>query len=254
MIRRLVPASVLAVFLIASCGPLRRPQPITETTRTSYEMITGLRQKRLQTAAFLIDLRVNNAGEKYSVTTELYFAGDSIGLYGRGYLGKGTFKGQIINDVAMVYFSSSNEYYSSPLTDAQVLEVECATPGEALLSVLSLLAGKATFPDNAGVIYPSRQDIRFQSGRFDRTVRVDDEGFPESEKFIDAPCGDSIVINYYMHSREFPFYQVTDMLYYNTRYDFRARGFIREQKYNIDLPERKFSVDVPPDAVRLESL
>jgi hypothetical protein len=202
----------------------------------------------------LIDLRIDNSGEKYSMTTELYFTGDSVGLYGRGYLGKGAFKGQIIQDMAMVYFSSSNEYYTSSLSAPEARGAECAAPGEVLLSVLSLLGGKIGIPESEGAIYPSRRQLRFKTGRFDRTVRINDKGFPESEKFIDAACGDSIVINYYMHSREFPFYQVTDLLYYSARYEFRARGFIREQKYNIDIPERKFMVDIPPDAERLESL
>jgi len=248
---RPISALVFLVILVISCAP---PPPISDATRSSYELISAMRQERFRSAAFLIDLRVNNSGERYSVTTELYFSGDSVGLYGRGYLGKGAFKGRIIEDVATIYFSSSNEYYSSPLSDAGGIETGCATPGEALLSVLALLAGKGAIPDGGGIVYPSRQELRFMSGRFERTVRINDKGFPESEKFIDAACGDSIVINYYMHSREFPFYHVTDMLYYSTRYDFRARGFIREQKYNIDIPGRKFTIDMPPDAVRLESL
>jgi DNA-dependent RNA polymerase auxiliary subunit epsilon len=57
-----------------------------------------------------------------------------------------------------------------------------------------------------------------------------------------------------MFSREFPFYRTTALLYYNWQKDFRVRGFIREQQYNIDIPVKKFTVDIPASAKRLDSL
>lgn len=213
-----------------------------------------MRRDQFQSAAFLIDLRIDDSGKKYSVTTELYFSGDSIGIYGRGYLGKGTFKGNVIDDVAMVYFSSTDEYYTAPLTDRGDVGVGCDAPGEVFLSVLSLLAGKEAVRKSDKIVYPSDHDLEFVTGRFDRTVQVKGDGFPESEKFIDSACGDSIVFDYYMFSREFPFYRTTALLYYNWQKDFRVRGFIREQQYNIDIPVKKFTVEIPASAKRLDSL
>ena len=74
-----------------------------------------MRARQFQSAAYLIDLRINDNGRKFSVSTELYFSGDSIGFYGRGYLGKGAFKGNVINDIVTVYFKSRNEYFTAPL-------------------------------------------------------------------------------------------------------------------------------------------
>jgi hypothetical protein len=251
MDRRLFGIIVVLLILVSSCAP---PPPIGKTTLSNYRLITTMRRDQFRSAAFLIDLRVDDSGKKYSVTTELYFSGDSIGIYGRGYLGKGTFKGNIIDDVAMVYFSSADEYYTAPLTERGDVGVGCSEPGEVLLSVLSLLAGKEAVRKSDEIVFPSDHDLRFITGRFLRTVRINGDGFPETEKFIDSACGDSIVFDYYMFSREFPFYRTTDLLYYNWLQDFRVRGFIREQQYNLAIPVKKFTVEIPASAKRLNSL
>jgi hypothetical protein len=200
-----------------------------------------------------MDLRVNDDGQKYSISTELYFSGDSVGLYGRGYLGKGAFKGNIINGMVTIYFSRQNEYFTGPLADIGH-GAECAGPGEVLLVALSLLTGKDEAENSDDFVYPSNREVKYHSGRFDRTIKLRQGGFPKSEKLIDPACRDSIVIKYYSFSRKYPFYKIEDALYYNETHNFRAKSFIREQKYNIDLKPKKFIVNIPPSAVRLESL
>jgi hypothetical protein len=240
----------VALTLVISCTP---PPPIDKDTLDSYRLIYQMRDEQFRSAAYLIDLRVNDDGNSYSVNTELYFSGDSVGFYGRGYLGKGAFRGNIVNDIVTLYFNSQREYYTGPLADIGS-DAECASPGEVLLVVLSLLTGRDIPKSQVDVLYPSRKEIRFRQGRFERTVELDHRGYPQSEKLIDSLCKDSIVIQYLSSSREFPFYKVRDALFYNELFNFRARGFIREQKYNIDIKPRKFMVEIPPDAVRLESI
>jgi hypothetical protein len=254
------PAFIFVLVLVAiSCTPPPHqttpssPPPLDRDTLKDFRTITDMRDGSFQSAAFLIDLRVNNDGEKYSVSTELYFSGDSVGFYGRGYLGKGAFRGQIINDSATILFNQQNEYFVGPVEDIKGRE-ECASPGEVLLLVMSLLTGKKRIEISDDFFYPTAHEIKYRSGRFDVTARLDDKGFPKSEKLIDSLCGDSIVLEYYSFNRKFPFYKIQDALYYNGIFNFRARGFIREQKYNIDIKPRKFMVDIPADAIRLESL
>jgi len=244
-------AGILALILLAaSCAP---PPPIDKHTLGQYDLIKKMRRSQFETAAYLIDLRVDDDGQKYSVVTELYFSADTVGFYGRGYLGKGAFKGNIIDGVATVYFSSSDEYFMG-LLESDGNPDECASPGEVLLTVMSLLVGENAVADSAKRIYPSQQVVSFHSDRFIKTVELEGDGYPQSEKMIDAACRDSIVINYYDFDREYPFYKVENLLYYNGDYNFRARGFVREQKYNIDIKPEKFSVRIPVTARRLESL
>lgn len=239
-----------AVFLGLSCAP---PPPIDKDTLRDYQLISRTRGEQFQSAAYLIDLRLDDDGKKFTVKTELYFSGDSVGLYGRGFLGRGAFKGNIIDNVMTIYFNRQDEYFSAPLAEIDSGQV-CARPGEVLLTVLSLISGRQLPGTENKFAFPSDHEITFSSGRFQRTVELRKSGFPESEKLIDPNCGDSIVFKYEGDSRQFPFYRVENMLYYNEKYNFRARGFVREQKYNIAVRPKKFSVDIPPSATRLESL
>jgi len=238
------------VLFLASCAP---PPPIDKNTLEDYRLIARLRDRQFHSAAYLLDLRVDDAGRKFSVKTEIYVSGDSVGIYGRGFLGKGAFKANVIDDVVTIYFASENEYFTGPLAELDA-GGDCAAPGEVMLCALSLLTAKDAVAATRDVLYPTRNEIRYRSGRFDRTVRLDPRGYPESEKLIDPACGDSIVVTYADPSRQFPFFKTQDVLYYNDRYDFRARGFVREQKYNIDLSLKKFQVDIPQSASRLDNL
>ena len=251
---------VFILFLFLSCTPPPQreqtppqPPPLEDDTLEDYQTITVMRDRNFRSAAFLIDLRVDNDGEKYSVNTELYFSGDSVGFYGRGYLGKGAFRGNIIDDSVTIFFNRQKEYFFGPMDDIES-RGDCASPGEVLLLVMSLLTGKKEIKVSDDIFYPSERVIKYTSGRFEVTAMLGEKGFPESEKLIDPICKDSIVLGYYSFNRQFPFYKVQDALYYNGIFNFRARGFIREQKYNIDIKPGKFMVDIPGDAIRLNSL
>ena len=250
MIMRRLAVIIPVIILIVSCTP---PPRIGKNTMEGFRLISDMRDEQFRSAAFLVDLRVNDNGRSYSVTTELYFSGDSVGFYGRGYLGKGAFRGQIIDDIATIYFNGQNEFFTGPLANIGH-GADCASPGEVLLLVMSLLTGKGGRENPEHFTYPSKKEIRYFTGRFEKTVMLDKQGYPKSEKLIDPACRDSIVIQYYSPGRQFPFYKVQNALYYNGEVNFRARGFIREQKYNIDIGPKKFAVDIPASAVRLDSI
>jgi hypothetical protein len=249
MIMKRIALILPILLLISSCAA---PPPIDERVVSDYQVMMQLRSKQFRSAAYMIDLRINDAGRKFSVTTSVYFSGDSVGFFGNAYLGKEAFKGNVINDQVTVYFKSENEYYNGLLADMGTAG-ECAGPGEVLLYVLSLLTGKSD-AISGDHMYKSRREISFYDGRFERTVRLNKNGFPQIEKLIDPHCGDSIVIKYDAFSREFPFYKVQNILYYSEQYNFRARGFIREQKYGVNIKQKKFLLDIPSSATRLDGI
>jgi len=236
---------------LSSCKP---PRPVTAEDVSAYQRLLQLRAGEMTSSAFLIDLRINNAGKKFSVTTEVYFSGDSVGFYGRGYLGKGAFRGNIIDDYVTVVFSGANEYFEAPLANIQY-GADCARPGEVLLYVLSLVSGRDV-PDHLDqATRLSKRQLTFPDGRFTRTVTLEGKrkNLPKREKLIDSACRDSIVISYYSHSESFPYFNIEDILYYNGQNDFRARGFIREQRYNVAIPEARFKARIPAGATLIES-
>ncbi|MEE9441687.1 MAG: hypothetical protein V3V99_03370 [candidate division Zixibacteria bacterium] len=249
--------SIIIVWclIIVSCTPYKAGRIDDKKVIHDYSSNVSQRSGQFRSAAYLIDLRINDDGKKFSVTTEVYFSGDSVGFYGRGYVGKGAFKGNVINDVVTVYFSSENEYFSGQLAELNSGS-ECSSPGEVLLYVLSLLSGRIdTYEvDDFAVFYDNPWRLKYQDGRFDRTILLNKRRLPKKEKLIDSNCGDSIVVNYGSHSTKYPFYKTNDILYYNDNYNFRARGFVREQQYNIQLKKRKFEVVFPASARRIESI
>ncbi|MEZ5359578.1 MAG: hypothetical protein R3F48_12235 [Candidatus Zixiibacteriota bacterium] len=243
------------LLLLFACTPKNHTKVKPEHGSFDYFALTQQRAKLFQSAAYLIDLRINDAGTKYSITTEVYVSGDSTAFYGRGYVGKGAFKGHVVNDVATIYFRSENEYYSGPLGNLGN-GAECSSPGEVLLYVLSLLSSSNSIDkSNPPVGLKTKKNaIEYLDGRFDHTIRLEDGLFPKKEILVDKTCRDSIVINYMDAGRSFPFYKVEDALYYSGLYDFRARGFVREQQYNIDIKQSKFELDIPSSATLLDRI
>ena len=244
--------SIILFFclIIVSCTP--SPNLENESSRSDYINMLKSRSQQFHSAADLIDLRVNDGREKFSVITELYFAGDSVGFYGRGYLGKGTFKGAIIDGTVTVYFRDANEYFQNSI-DKLNLDADCARPGEVLFYVLSLLSGNKSNVSEDKTALITKNKLEYHDKRFYRTVYLKNRTYPKREKLIDPACGDSIMVRYMSFDNDFPYYRVRDILYHNEPNDFRAKGFIREQKFNIDLPERKFRLNIPADAVRIDS-
>ncbi len=240
----------LTLLVFSSCTIL--PPIEEEQGQIDYFRLTRMRARQFQSAAYLVDLRINDNGKKFSVATELYFSGDSVGFYGRSYLGKGAFKGNVINDMVTIYFKSRNEYFSAPLAEIQ-MGADCARPGEVLLYVFSLLSCKKSESLTDNIAVPVGREISYMDGRFDRTVRLKKKIYPLKEKLIDPICGDSIVIKYGSFNRRFPFYKVQNILFHNEDFNFRARGFMREQKYNIPIRRPKFTVNIPATAVRIDS-
>ena len=240
----------------ATVDEQRRPHESTKQSQSfDFLNLSTLRTKQFTTAAYLIDLRINDAGKKFSIATEAYFSGDSSAFYGRGYIGKGAFKGNIINDVITIYFMSENEYYTGTISELDN-GADCTAPGEVLLYVFSLMSGRDRVDpgENPVGLTIKKQQIQFQEGRFEHTIKLKEGLFPEKEILLDRICQDSIVFNYGSHSREFPFYGVEDILYFNGINDFRAKGFVREQKYNIDIKQSKFEVTIPTSATLLDRI
>ena len=203
--------ALLTPLIFLSCGT---PPSLNESAISDCRAIFKVRADSFRSAAYLIDLRVNNAGKKYSVMTELVFSGDSIGLYGRGYLGRGAFKGYIIRDTIVLYFASENEYYSTTLTRLD-LSGDCARGGEAMLFALSLLSGWTDPAMDRDSLRVVGNWASYKMGRFTGTLLLTRQGYPRSEVLTDNSCHDSINISYGLFESDFPFYQTLEFVAYS---------------------------------------
>lgn len=243
---------ILAAGCLLSCAA---PPPLDEANISAYRQLQAARADQFRSAAYLIDLRVNDGGTKFSVSTELYFSSDSVGFFGRGYFGRGAFKGNIIDGLITVYFDSRNEYFAVPETELRA-GADCAEPGEILLYMLSLFSGRHRAGNDIRLISAAKRMAYYSEGRFEGTVVLagNKREYPMRESLIDPACGDSITLAYGTFRTEFPFYQIMESRYDNDERDFHARGFVREQRYNIALAPRKFALDIPAEATRVDKL
>jgi hypothetical protein len=243
---------ILAAGCLLSCAA---PPPLDEASISAYRQLQAARVDQFRSAAYLIDLRVNDGGTKFSVSTELYFSGDSVGFYGRGYFGQGAFKGNIIDSQITVYFDSRNEYFAVP-ENRLSSETDCAEPGEVLLYMLSLFSGRHRAGDDITMVSAAKRMTRYSEGRYEGSVVLagNRREYPMREILVDSACGDTITLAYSSFRAKFPFYQITEGRYDNAEWDFHVRGFVREQRYNIEVAPKKFALDIPPDATRIEKL
>lgn len=229
-------AYILTAFLLASCTS----PPVTEE-KSNTESVRTKRVREIRSVAYLIDLRFNDNGKKYSTITELYFQGDSVGFYGRGYFGKGSFKGKIINDTVTVYFPSQKQYFIDAMAYPDSSE-DCFSPRRIIPYVLSLLSDwHETIPNY---------------NRFEHNIRWSFEKiiYPKREELTDPHCGDTIIIYYSSCGNHFPYFKPQNISYRNGSYNFEAKGFIRQQVYNQLIDSGKFTVIIPSSAVRIDSL
>ncbi|MDD4051720.1 MAG: hypothetical protein PHR28_07480 [candidate division Zixibacteria bacterium] len=243
---------ILAAGCLLSCGT---PPPLDEATVSAYRQLQAARVDQFRSAAYLIDLRVDDAGTKFSVSTELYFSGDSVGFYGRGYFGRGAFKGNIIDGQITVFFDSRNEYFA--MSEEQLRAgADCAEPGEVLLYMMSLFSGRHRAGDDLVLVSAAKRKAQYSEGRYEGTVTLagNQREYPMREILVNSPCGDSITFAYSSFRAKFPFYQITEGRYDNAAWDFHVRGFVREQRYNTEITPKKFVLDIPADAVRVEKL
>jgi len=243
---------ILAAGFDLSCSA---PPPLSDADLSAFRQLQAARADQFRSAAYLIDLRVNDSGNKFSFSTELYFSGDSVGFYGRGYFGKGAFKGTIIDGLVTLYLDGRNEYFVTR-EEKLLTETACAEPGEVLLYMLSLFSGRHRAGDDLLLVSAAKRTARYLDGRFAGTVSLagKQRQYPMREWLVSPACGDSITLAYGSFRSEFPFYQISEGRYDNERQDFHVRGFVREQRYNIGLPGKKFALEIPADAVRVDKL
>lgn len=78
---------------------------------------TSGRKARIGAEAYLFDARMKRDGKPTSVRLDLYQTDTLIAFNGRGYLGKGAFKGWLTSDSLKAYFPSTNEYVYEAVDD-----------------------------------------------------------------------------------------------------------------------------------------
>ena len=218
--------TLTGIISLSGCTLAHRPTAEERHPRVDVGVLPG------KGDAFLYDVRVERDGRKNSARLDVYRQGDSLGIFARGYLGKGVLKGLVIPDSITIYFPTENEFYQGSI--ANLLKSNC--PDSAIFEKY-LIELFARIPSE---IEPSFSDfyltILKETNR-DRDYRLESKD-----------CQESIELKYELREGRF----VLEKLNYRTPDDsFRFQATRRQHRLNIVLPVDKFSVPIPESATRI---
>jgi len=184
---------------------------------------------KIHAEAYLFDARIKHDGRTNSVRLDLYRTDSLIGFAGRGYLGKGAFKGWITAESLLVYIPRTNEFVREAITELRVLDSSVSRLDE--LRLLRLF-GRLPEPSNLGHLLVASNH--------------DDPKRPEFE--ISDPGGQwRLDLIYDEHDpgwciRQFEF---------DDGGNFQLEAKRRRFKAGVKIPIDAFKVELPPDARRI---
>jgi hypothetical protein len=181
--------------------------------------------------AFLFDTEIHYKGKYSSVRLELYATDSIVGIGGRSYLGKGALDGWLTRDSVKLLFPSSNEF----VHDAVILllrSLDCSERGAGSIDLLSLLyTMPSVYSVGPGIV------VSLDSSDVDR---------PAFE-LSSTECPWRIDLIY---DAQAPGWRVREFTFTNGD-NLSIKAKRREYKPGVKAKSDKFTVEIPPDAVRI---
>ncbi|MBD3333505.1 hypothetical protein GF356_11715 [candidate division GN15 bacterium] len=217
-------ASVLIVLAVGftGCG---RPRSGVETRDRGQDVIP----EDIVAEAYLFDARVKKDDKPTSVRLEIYRTDTVIAFNGRGYLGKGAFRGIVRDDTLLVYFPTIDEFTHEPVAD--------------LLNSLSCRAGLKRFDLDA--LFEQTPD----SVGLDNLVVDGDYEDEDHPVFVLRREGCEWALRLEYDRRDERWW--LDEFYLESGPDFELRGRRRTLREQTEVPRSRFDVSIPAGAVRL---
>ena len=182
--------------------------------------------------AFLYDVKIYRDGRKNSVRLDVYRMNDRLGIFARGYLGKGVLKGVVTPDSVVIYFPTENEYYSGKLND--LIDKSCAVRDNLERLVIDLFVKRPV-------------ELDYPADDFYVTV-IEEKNREKKYRLESKNCAESALLEYDYKSDRFLLEKID---FTNRDNTFRFRAERRREKLNVGIPAEKLSVAVPSDAVRI---
>jgi hypothetical protein len=216
----------LVLIIITGCT-LARKHPTTHKVGRAEEISikdTG--------DAYLFDLKIYRQGKKNSVRLDIYRNAEKLGFFARGYLGKGVMKGVLTSDSILVYFPTEKEYYSGPING--LIPGNCMDNFRFDMFILDLFRQT---PDK----------LEYALDNFYLTV-LEEKSKKKKYRFESRICPEQFEMEYdFKNSRFIP---------KKIRFDkidgsFKLIGERRKFRTDIDLPDDKFTVEIPDNAFRI---
>jgi len=182
--------------------------------------------------AYQFDCKMYRKGKKNTVRLEIFRSGDMLSIFARGYLGKGVMKAIINPDSILVYFPTSNEYYSGKLED--LIGGKCAGSmiyEEVLIKLFMMTPPELEKSYEGFYVNVVKQNKKRQEFQLNSKV-----------------CEESIELGYRLYGRRFI---LDDIEYENEVGTFKFIASNRKARLDIDIPESKLDLKIPENSIRI---
>ncbi len=216
----------LVLIVITGCAFARKHRATrkTVTVEEISEKDTG--------DAYLFDLKIYRHGKKNSVRLDIYRTGGKLGFFARGYLGKGVMKGVLTADSILIYFPTEKEFYAGPIEG--LLPGNCMDGFQFDRFILDLF-------------YQTPDKLEYALGDFYMTVLAD-KSKKKKYRLESKACPEQFEMEYDFKGNRF--------IPKKIRFDkadgsFKLISERRKFRTDIDLPDDKFTVEIPDNAFRI---
>ena len=217
------PLSLLLIFIISGCGAYR---DIPEGDEETVEYLN----KKIKVEASLFDARLYKDNKPTSFRLEVFQTDTLLGVAGRGYLGKGAFKGWMRQDSLMIYFPTTKEYLYEATVDL-LRNDSCVSD----IFGLDLLNCFREFPQNDGF----NEDLVI--------LPVEKEKKKAQYVIYQKNCPWQLEILYDLRKKG---WRIKNFDFSNGD-NFTLKGKRREYKPNARVKLKRFLLDIPPGTVRI---
>lgn len=217
---------LFAIFLIikiSGCGAYR-DVPASDEQAVEYE------NKKIKVEASLFDARLYKDNKPTSFRLEVFQTDTLLGVAGRGYLGKGAFKGWMRQDSLMIYFPTTKEYLYEATSD--LLRSDGCVSDIFGLDIMRCFQER---PQNDG------------SGENFVIMPVEKEKNKSQYVIYQKDCPWQLEILYDLRKKG---WRIKKFEFTNGD-NFILKGQRREYKPNAGVKLKRFRLDIPPGAVRI---
>jgi hypothetical protein len=242
----------LTAFLILNCAP--KPKILPEERTPQNVLKCAVRnQLTFETFACIIHLKLKGEKAKFSSTVEFFYKSpDLFSFYPRSFWGTNIFKAKGENDSLTIYFADENEFYRGDFSEFEKSELWGLKINlETLLKIITGeegLSGKDALyigQDRNSFIYKSEDEnwVKQYWIDFKKCCLI-------KSLWTDKNRGEV----YQIENKKFVTFQdvrLPKIIEIKSGVKESAKIEFIERKFNLPIPEKKFQLNIPPDAKRI---
>jgi hypothetical protein len=252
----IVPRRVLALFifsflfLLLNCFPARKIK-IPEEMRTPDKVLAQLleQEERIKSVAAMLNFEIKGAGKLKGELELFYREPDEFVFHSHSFWGSSILQGKLENDSILLYFPTKDEYYFDSYqnfseTKFWKWEIE-------LKALLNLAVGKSGIKKEAR--FTEKQKSYFLFSQEDKEFWVNGENLNLDKAVWFIPeNSDTLLVFYrkYKNWNDFSWPNAIEVKLLSSNESAKIK--FEEMQINSSIPDKKWEIQIPSDANRVE--